>query len=123
MLSSVGCCPITLIKALVDGGMRIRIITVDPECPLLGARDRDEERIPGSTSEDIRKLVEWLDALQSSGGSVSFRCIQTLPTEVVFRVDNRVFVSPYQSNRESQRSITYEYRKGGMGFEYYQTTS
>ena len=108
-------------------GLKIRIITVDPTAKLLLQRDIDENKQPGSTAESIKQLCVWANRLNheaSAGGSIKIWFIETLPTEVYFRVDDHLYVGPYQIGRESQQSITMEYRdngkRNGMGFKYYQ---
>lgn len=101
-------------------GLSIRIITVDPDCALLERQDQTEEKAQGSTALSIRQLCEWVDELgQIPNAKVQIRFSDTLPTELYFRVDNRVYVGPYQCGRESQRAITMEYSGHGRGFAYY----
>lgn len=109
-----------LIADKVAHGMSIRIITVDPKCDLLKQKDLDEKKVVGSTSDSITQLCRWILELQELGGSkVEIRFCNTLPTELYFRVDDYVYAGPYQCGKESQRTITMEYRSRGEGYKYY----
>ena len=110
-----------LIQAKINSGLKIRIITVNPECDLLKQKDIDENKIEGSTAKSIEDLCKW--AKDFNNQNIEIRFCETLPTELYFRVDDYVYAGPYQIGRESQRSITFEYRNNGrhraLGFYYY----
>lgn len=109
-----------LIKEKVKHGLNIRILTVDPDCELLKQKDKDENKQPGATSASIKALCKWVAELQRiKGAKVEIRFCSSLPTEVFFRVDDYIYTGPYQWARDSQRSITMEYRISGQAFEYY----
>lgn len=109
-----------LIRSRIQKGLKIRIITVDPNCDFLKQRDIDENKLEGSTSNSINQLYDWVNNLNNEyGKSVEIRFCRTLPTEVYFRVDDYIYVGPYQCGKESQQTITMEYHSKGIGFEYY----
>ena len=101
-------------------GLRIRIITVDPDCKFLGQRDTDENKLAGSTRESIIQLCKWAADAQTHGNqTLQIKFCNTLPTEVYFRVDDYIYTGPYQFGRESQHTITMEFRGHGEGYKYY----
>lgn len=109
-----------LLKRKVAHGLNIRILTVDPNCELLKQKDADENKQPGATAASIRALCKWIVELQKiQGAKVEIKFCSSLPTEVFFRVDDYIYTGPYQWARDSQRSITMEYRNLGQAFEYY----
>ena len=109
-----------VIAEKVKHGMSIRIITVDPRCEYLEQRDLDENKVIGSTKDSIVQLCRWIVELKKIGGdNVEVKFCQTLPTEVYFRVDDYIYTGPYQFGKESQRTITMEFRNPGEGFAYY----
>lgn len=115
----------SMIRDRLAHGLKIRIITVDPSVEQLKQRDIDEGKIPGSTVDSIKQLCRWAYKLsKKKKGNVKIWFLKTLPTEVYFRVDDYIYVGPYQIGRESQRSITMEYydngKSNGKGFKYYQ---
>jgi len=110
-----------LLREKVSSGLKIRLITVRPDLKELKLRDQDEEKTRGSTAQSIRRLREWMEELRKlPNAQVEVRYCRTLPTEVYFRVDNYIYVGPYQFGRDSQRVITTAYRQGGAGFQYYE---
>lgn len=110
-----------ILKERIEHGMILRIITVNPNCELLKQKDMDEEKVEGSTAKSIKELCKWIVELKRiKNAQVEIKFCNTLPTEVYFRIDNYIYVGPYQLNRESQRTITMEYRTTGEAFKYYQ---
>ena len=103
------------IKQLLQYGMIMRIITVDPKLDILLLKDRDEGKIEGSTAASINELIKWCKEI----GKVEIRVINTLPTELYFRVDSNVFVGPYEFGRESQQTITMHLGGKTEGVKYY----
>ena len=103
------------IKQLLQYGMKMRIITVDPKLGILEYKDRDEGKIEGSTAASIHDLIKWCKEI----GKVEVRVIDTLPTELYFRVDSNVFVGPYEIGRESQQTITMHLKGKTDGVKYY----
>lgn len=106
-----------LIKDKIQDGIKIRILTVNPDSKYLSYRDLMENKMSGSTSHDIRKLADWIKEFSSD--SIEIRYCDFLPTELYFRIDGCLYVGPYEIGRESQRTITYEFISGTKGFEYY----
>ena len=83
-------------------------------------KDKDEGKNEGSTAQSITKLVEWAAQLNTgSTGKIELRFCETLPSELYYRVDKYIYTGPYQFGRESQRSITTEYKSPGKGYSYY----
>lgn len=110
----------SLLKEKVEHGLSIRILTVHPDCDLLCQKDKDEKKQPGTTAASIRALCKWILELQQiKGAKVEIKFCSSLPTEVYFRVDDYIYTGPYQWARDSQRSITMEYRNAGNAFKYY----
>lgn len=108
------------VRKLLQKGMAVRIITVNPNSCLLEFKDKDENKLAGSTKDSIIKLIEWCIMLKDVGkGTIEIRYMNTLPTEVYFRVDDSIFVGPYQIGRESQQTITMRYEGNTEGVNYY----
>ena len=109
------------IKNALRRNVKIRIITVNPNNDLLALKDRDENKVKGSTAESINELIKWVENLNNdSVNKIFLRFCETLPSELYYRVDNYIYIGPYQFGRESQRTITTEYRYPGNGFSYYE---
>lgn len=107
-----------LIDTMLNRGIQIRIITMDPNCSLLNLRDRAEGKAEGATKESILQLRAFFKQTNRRK-KVEIKYHQQLPLDFYFRVDDHIFVGPYIYGKESQQMITYEFEKGGEGFEYY----
>lgn len=109
-----------VVKDALRRNVAIRIITVNPKNEILKLKDKDEGKIEGSTEKSINELIEWVSQLNMrSSNQIELRFCETLPSEVFYRVDDYIYVGPYQYGRESQRTITTEFKSPGKGFLYY----
>lgn len=107
-----------LIDSMLKKGVRIRIITIDPDSDVLTRQDHYEGKAKGSTKETILQLREFFSKTEDRE-KVEIRYHNELPLDFYFRVDDHVFVGPYLFGKESQQLITYEFEMGGQGFDYY----
>ena len=108
------------IKLKIQNGLKVRILTVNPDSEILLYRDSIENKIQGSTSHDIVQLTDWVKSITDEcGGEMELRYCKFLPTELYFRIDKHLYVGPYEIFKESQRTITMEYTDGTKGFSYY----
>lgn len=99
-------------------GVRIRIITSDPENIFLKEIDASEKKFEGSTRQSILNLIGEV-AKYKTFGSIELKVYNGFPLDTYFRVDVHVFVGPRLYGKASQQTITYEFSKGGKGFDYY----
>ncbi len=110
------------VNDMLRRGAVIRILSVDPECEELIDRDIQEKKAKGATALSIRQLKEWADALEKEfPGQLQVRFANYLPSEFYCRVDDAIFVGPYQYGIESQQCITSEYKNPGKAFAYYES--
>lgn len=107
-----------LIDSMLNNGVHIRIITMDPYCETLPIRDRMEGKTEGATKESILQLREFFQKTNKRK-KVEIKYHRQLPLDFYFRVDDHIFVGPYLFGKESQQMITYEFERGGEGFNYY----
>lgn len=107
-----------LIDSMLKKGVKIRIITIDPDAEVLNLQDQSEGKMTGETRNSIVQLQEFFSKTEDRK-KVEIKYHKELPLDFYFRVDDNVFVGPYLFGRESQQLITYEFKKGGRGFEYY----
>lgn len=109
------------IEKRVSEGMKLRILTLDPQNPYLSDIDRKEGLSIGSTKQTIESLLLWtsyLQKLQKNPGQVQIKTHKDYPHDFYFAVDNAIFVGPYES-KTSQQTITYQYNTHGQGANYY----
>lgn len=107
-----------LIDEMLNKKVQIRIITMDPYCDVLSMRDIAEGKADGATRQSILQLQEFFNQSQKRK-SVQIKYHRQLPLDFYFRVDDHVFVGPYIFGKDSQQMITYEFERGGDGFDYY----
>ena len=94
------------------------IYFLNPDNPILTMRDQAEGKPEGYTKKSIMELRTFFKKT-SIRKKVKIKYHNDLPLDLYFRVDNHVFVGPYLFGKDSQQMITYEFEKGGKGFDYY----
>lgn len=103
----------------VKRGLRLRVLAVSPQSEYLKQQDKIERKTIGSTANDILQLQEWIEHLNEiRPGCAELRYYDSFPLEFYFRVDETLFVGPYQYGRDSQQTISSEY-KDGQVFSFY----
>ena len=111
-----------LIKNKVAKGMRLRIITMDPDSKFLVEREKVEGCIEGEIKNTINQLIEWVELLklnQIEEDQVQIKFYDTLPLDFYFGLDNSIYVGPYLYGIDSQQTISYEFRCNSKGYHYY----
>jgi hypothetical protein len=110
-----------LIKKRVMNGMRLRILTIDPNSKFLSVVDATEGVVEGATKSTIESLLQWVSQLkevQLFNGQVEIKTYDHYPYDFYFCIDGTVFTGPYQA-KTSQQTITYKFIAKGVGSEYY----
>lgn len=109
------------INDLLKRGALIRILSVNPACEALNDRDIQEKKTKGQTAHTIRQLIEWVEDLKKTyPGQIEIKLANHLPSEFYCRVDNSIFIGPYQYGKDSQQLITMEFKSPGKAFAYYE---
>lgn len=110
-----------LIRERVSKGLKIRILTLSPESEFLNLIDRNEGLAEGATKTSIESLFRWVEDVkrnQKYDGQILIKSYDNYPYDFYFRVDNYLFCGPYLL-KTSQQTITYEFKKGGEGYDDY----
>lgn len=107
------------ILELLKGGLKFRIVTMNPQSPYVSVREDEED--DKNIRHSIEKLVEWADRLneKNAKGKIIVKGYDTMTLDFYWRSDDVVYVGPYWYGRGSQQTITYKYRSGGNGFKIY----
>lgn len=111
------------IKEMVRHGLKLRILTMHPDCEYATKRDQAEQDIEGHTQQTIRKLADWVEELRHCApepDAIQVRYYDALPLDFYFRTDDRVFIGPYMYGIGSQQTISYEFLANGSGAYYYE---
>ena len=111
-----------LIEKKVREGIKIRIITMNPDSDYVRQREREEGEREGDIRESIINLGKWVEALQKiekKKGNVQIRYYDAKPIDFYFRIDDHAFTGPYIYGKKSQYTISYEFCGDSSGFDYY----
>lgn len=111
-----------LIKEKLKNGMKIRILTMDKNSDFLKERSVEENEIPDQIKETIINLEKWINDLKKEARNddqIKIKFYNKLPFDFYFKLDKVLFTGPYQYNKSSQQTISYEFDYGGSGYKYY----
>lgn len=104
-------------------GLKIRILTMNPDSIFLSQREKDENKREGEIRETIINLIKWVnrvvDKYPASRGSIDIKFYDAIPLDHYCRQDEVIFVGGHQYGKESQQSIAYQFSHPGKGFEMY----
>ncbi len=106
------------IRELLKSGVKIRILTPNPESSFVVQRAKDEGKEPSSIKYDIEQLLEWCKELKEYG-DIEVRTYDWLPMDFYFRVDGMLFIGPYLYGKGSQQTVSYRFEKDGLMFADY----
>lgn len=106
--------------SLLQKGVDIRIITMDPESSFVQQRETEEGGVAGQIKNTIVQLVEWAETLnaQSTNGKITIKGYSCMTLDFYWRVDDDIYVGPYWYKYPSQQTISYKFTKGA-GFDAY----
>jgi hypothetical protein len=111
-----------IVEDKVRNGLRLRILTIDPQSVFLIQREVDEGEVKGQIKNTILQLTDWVEKIKKispNPGNIELKYYDTLPLDFYFRVDRNLFLGPYMYARSSQQTFSYEFEYGGAGFEYW----
>lgn len=111
-----------LIEQKIKQGMNIRILTINPESQFLKERERVEKEVDGQIKNTIIQLSSWVRDLQQDEiheHQVQIKYYDSLPLDFYFGLDNAIYIGPYLYGIQSQQTISFEFKKGGQGFNHY----
>lgn len=106
----------------VRNGLKMRILTMNPNSLYLEERERIEGKQKGEIRQTILQLEKWIDKLKSispNPNNIEIRYYDSLPLNYYCRQENDLFIGPYLYGKESQQTITYQFNNTGLGFKYY----
>ena len=110
------------IQKKVQRGLKIRMLAIHPESSFLKQREKDEKQVEGSIKNSIIQLSDWIMELKSIApdpSNIVLKHYDALPLDFFFRMDNVLFIGPYLYGKDSQQTISMEFRGSANGFNYY----
>ncbi|EKL9827949.1 TPA: hypothetical protein N2935_000339 [Vibrio parahaemolyticus] len=112
-----------VLKERLKKGLKIRFLIPHRESNFISQREKDEMAQEGSIKKAISDLVEWVETtkkeLNLSDSAIQIREYSCLPIDSIMRIDNNLFTGPFMVKKKSQLTMSYQYKKGGDGYEYY----
>lgn len=111
-----------LIRDKVKKGLKIRILTTHPQSVFLKQREKDEKRLEGEIKKTIEDLIEWINELKQiapNPDNIQIKLYDTLPLDFYFREDDYVYLGPYLYGKDSQQTISFEFKGPSEGYNYY----
>jgi len=109
-------------EAKVRQGLRVRILTVDPYSQYVTQREQDEGGVKGQITQTILDLVHWVERLKSMSPSpegVQLKFCNSAMIQSYYRQDDYLYTGPYLYGKPSQQTISFEFKKGGLGYDYW----
>ncbi|MCX7109629.1 MAG: hypothetical protein NTX45_05770 [Proteobacteria bacterium] len=113
----------TSIQVKVKSGFKLRILTLNPDSKFVLCREQEEKEVCGQIRNTIIGLRDWVIALKSISSdpnSIRLKYYDSLPQDFLFRHDDALFTGPYLYGIGSQQTISFEFRKGSVGYAYFE---
>lgn len=113
-----------VIEEKVKKGLKIKILTMNPDSIYLKQRETEEGEEIGSIKKTILDLMEWVKELKKLSpypDNINLKFYDGLPLDFYFQVDDHLFIGPYLYGKDSQQTISFEFKKCGdaEGYNYY----
>ena len=112
----------SLIKEKVEKGIKIRILTINPESSFIKQREKDENKVEGEIRKTILDLIEWVNELKDKAPqkeNIQIKFYDTYPLDSYLRIDNHIYIGPNMYKKISQQTISYEFKGNSFGYAYY----
>lgn len=112
------------VRQKVKDGLKMRILSPNPDSAFLAQHERDEKVSSGEIQKRIMDLAKWgkrLQAISPEPENVGIKFYDALPLDFYWHQERWLFVGPYLYGRGSQQTITYEFAEGGRGYNYFST--
>ena len=107
-----------LIEEKVKNGVKIRILSMNPEGNFVGYREKEEGDAPDNIKKSIINLAEWVEQLKRIApdkSNVELKYYDFMTEDFYFCIDGKyLFTGPYLHGIGSQQTISYEYKQGEM---------
>jgi hypothetical protein len=97
-------------------------LAADPKSECVAQRERDEGAVEGQISRTIVDLIGWVEtlrALSPNPENITIRFFDSSAAPSYCRQDDYLYLGPYLFGKPSQQTISFEYKKGGAGFDYW----
>ncbi|MBH0087659.1 hypothetical protein [Pseudoalteromonas sp. NSLLW218] len=112
------------IKERLNDGLEIRFLIPKKHSAYIHQREKDEGASKDEINNNLEFLVSWstktIKDLDLNPSQIVIKEYDHLPIESIMKVDKNLFTGPFMVDKVSQLTMAYQYRKGGIGYEYYE---
>jgi hypothetical protein len=84
-----------ILEEAVSAGCGVRVLLLDPGCPVAEAVNADEGSPPGTLSARIRGALAKFTVMRDACPQIGLRVYDTYPTASIVRGDGEMLVTPY----------------------------
>lgn len=112
----------SLIEKKVKKGVKIRILTLNPNSPFVSQREIEERDAEGAIKKTIEDLIEWVNVLKEiapNESNIEIKFYDTCPLDSYLRIDDHIYTGPNLYGLLSQQTISYEFKNNSKGYMYY----
>lgn len=116
-----------IIKAKAIEGVPVRLLVIEPDSQISAIRSYQENDLSGETIEiPLKKLKIFVNDVNRTidelgrGNKIQIKCYNAVPSTMIFRMDNIMFVGPYLHKIPSRNTITYKIEADTEIFKQYE---
>jgi hypothetical protein len=116
-----------IVKTKALNGVPVRLLVIKPNSRVSSIRSYQENDLRGETIEiPLEKLksyvIEVNETIDNSrkGNKISLKCYNAVPSTMIFRIDNIMFIGPYLHKISSRNTITYKVESDTEIFKQYE---
>jgi hypothetical protein len=67
----------------------------------------------------LQRWINKLKEISPNKNNIQLKFYDKLPLQSYYRQDDYIYTGPYLYGKPSQQTISYEYRKNSLGYEYW----
>lgn len=108
----------------VSKELRIRVLTINPESPLIARLEQDMHCMKGDIKAAVLEIEKVLEKLKSQTGKPEFiqcKYYNQVPLDYYLKADTVILTAPYYPAIENDDILTYEYQRNSLGYEYFKS--
>lgn len=108
----------------VSKELRIRILTINPESPVIARLEQDMHLMKGDIRTAILEIEKGLEKLKSQTEKPEFiqcKYYNHIPLDYYLKADTVILTAPYYPAIENDDVLTYEYQRNSLGYEYFKS--
>lgn len=118
----------SVIKEKSFEGVAVRLLVVDPKSPIIAIRSYQEKDLKGEMIEiPLKKLKTYVIEVNKKideakkGKKIQIKRYNAVPSTMIFRIDDIMFVGPYLHKLPSRTTITFKIESNTELFKQYET--